>query len=81
MHFRVESACFFSRKAASKEIKCVEKFLYKESLLGEYFRTVPILIIQLIQAHKDVEITAEDATNYYLRVAETSVMDKPRSFV
>lgn len=72
---------FFRERHASKEVKRVEKFLYKESLLGEYMPIVPVLVIQLLQAYKDIEITEEDGIDYYLRVAGTSVTDKPRSFV
>ncbi|MBE0471497.1 MAG: hypothetical protein IBX55_18550 [Methyloprofundus sp.] len=71
----------FSKRYASKEVKRVEKYLYEESLLGEYFRIMPILIFQLLQAYKEIEITEEDAVAYYKRVSTTSMEDRPRSFI
>lgn len=71
----------FSKRYASKEVKWVEKFLYKNSLLGEYIRIVPFLVIQLLHAYKDIEISEETAVDYYQSFANTSVIDKPDSFV
>lgn len=72
---------FFSKRHASKEVKRVEKFLYEESMLGEYVRIMPILTIQLLQAYKGIDITVDDAMDYYMGVASTSGADRPRSFV
>lgn len=71
----------FAKRHAGKEIKRVEKFLYEKSLLGDYIRQVPILVILLLQSHKDIEISEQEAMDYYMRVVETSVTDKPRAFV
>ncbi len=71
----------FAKRYASKEVKRVEKFLYQESLLGEYIRILPILTVQLLQTYKSIDINAEDAMDYYMDVASTSVTDKARSFV
>lgn len=72
---------FFSKRKASKEVKRVENFLYNESLLGEYIRITPILIIQILQAYKNIEINIEEAMDYYMKVANTSGTDKPHSFL
>lgn len=72
---------FFSKRQASKEVKRVEKFLYKESVLGEHVRIMPILTIQLLQAYKGIDITVDDAMDYYMGVASTSGADRPRSFI
>lgn len=71
----------FAKRQASKEVKRVEKFLYQESLLGDYIRIMPILTVQLLQAYKGMEISVEDAMSYSMGVANTSVTDKPRNFV
>ena len=72
---------FFSKRKASKEVKRVGSFLYNESLLGEYIRITPILIIQILQAYKNIEINIEEAMDYYMKVANTSGTDKPHSFL
>lgn len=71
----------YAQKQAGKEKKRVESFLYEEALLGEYIRIMPILIVKLLQAYKGIDISVEDALDYYMRVASTSVTDKPRSFL
>lgn len=71
----------FAKRQASKEVKRVEKFLYQESLLGDYIRIMPILTVQLLQAYKCMDISVEDAMSYSMGVANTSVTDKPRNFV
>src|SRR5690554_4214358 len=71
----------FAKRYASKELKRVQKFLYQESLLGEYIRIMPILTVQLLQAYKGIDISLEEAMDYYMDVASTSVTDKARSFV
>lgn len=71
----------FAKRHASKEVKRVQKFLYQESLLGEFIRIMPILTVQLLQAYKGIDISVEDAMDYYMGVASTSVTDKARSFV
>lgn len=71
----------FAKRYANKEVKRVEKFLYEESLLGEYIRLMPILTVQLLKAYKGIDITLDDAMDYYMDAANTSVTDKPRSFV
>lgn len=71
----------FAKRHASKEVKRVQKFLYQESLLGEFIRIMPILTVQLLQAYKGIDISVENAMDYYMGVASTSVTDKARSFV
>lgn len=71
----------FAKRYASKEVKRVEKFLYKESLLGEYIRIMSVLTVLLLQAYKGIDISVEEAMDYYMGVASTSVTDKARSFV
>ncbi|GAA3902594.1 hypothetical protein GCM10022228_11220 [Halomonas cibimaris] len=74
-------AGIFAKRHAGKEIKRVENFLYEKSLLGAYIRQAPILVILLLQAHKNIEISEEEAMDYYMRVTGTSVTDKPRVFM
>lgn len=73
---------FFSKRAAGREVKKIEKFLYKKSLLGIYLRySIVPLIINLVQAHKQIEITVEDAIEYFENFSTTHNEDKPRSFL
>lgn len=71
----------YAQKQAGKEKKRVEFFLYEEALLGEYIRIMPVLTVQLLQAYKGIDISLEEAMDYYMRVARTSVTDKAWSFV
>ena len=71
----------YAQKQAGKEKKRVEFFLYEEALLGEYIRIMPVLTVQLLQAYKGIDISLEEAMDYYMGVARTSVTDKARSFV
>lgn len=70
-----------AKRYASKEVKRVQRFLYQESLLGDYIRIMPILTVQLLRAYKGIDISVEEAVDYYMDVASTSVTDKARSFV
>lgn len=72
---------FFAKRYAGKEVKRVKKFLYQDSLLGVYIRKYPILIIQLLQAYKGIEITLEDAADYYEAFASSPTPEKQRSFL
>ena len=40
-----------------------------------------ILIIQILQAYKNIEINIEETMDYYMKVANTSGADKPHSFL
>lgn len=71
----------FAKRRASKVLERTEKYLYEKTLLGNYIRQMPIIVMLLIHAYKGIEITEEDAINYYMDVASTSVSDKLRSLL
>ncbi len=71
----------FAKRRASKVLKRTEKFLYHETLLGDYIRELPIIIILLVMAYKKIPITEEEAMDYYMQAANTSITDKHRSLL
>ncbi|MDY0206160.1 MAG: hypothetical protein RBR82_05995 [Pseudomonas sp.] len=56
---------YFAQRRDNKEAKKVEQFLLKKSLMGQYLPIIVILAMHMIEAIKGVDITQEQAEEYY----------------
>lgn len=56
---------YFAQRRENKEAKKVEQFLLKKSLMGQYLPIIVILAMHMIEAIKGVDITQEQAEEYY----------------
>lgn len=61
---------YFAQRRDNKEAKKVEQFLLKKSLMGQYLPIIVILAIHMIEAIKRVDITQEQAKEYYTNYSE-----------
>lgn len=56
---------FFAQRRENREMKKVERFLLKKSLMGQYLPKIVVLSISLLEAKKGVEITDQEAEAYF----------------
>lgn len=63
---------FFAQRRENKEMRKVEKFLLKESLMGQYLPKIVILAISLLETKQGVEISTGDAEAYFSLYADGS---------
>lgn len=60
---------FFARRRENKEAKKIEKFLLKESLMGQYLPRLVILAMHMVEAMKGIDLTEAQAEAYFDRYA------------
>lgn len=56
---------FLAQRRENREARKVERFLLKKSLLGQYLPKIVVLAISLLEAKKGVEITEQQAVDYF----------------
>lgn len=72
---------FYSKLKKRRERKRIANFLYKESILGEYVRVANTIYIHMLHAYIDVDMSIEEMMDFYMSVASTKGVDKPKTIV
>lgn len=65
---------FLYKFKENKEIKKVEKFLLKESLMGQYLPSIAVLAMDLVASSKGIELTEEQSMEYLKRYSTGRVL-------
>ncbi|MFD1007273.1 hypothetical protein [Oceanisphaera ostreae] len=64
---------YFTKRRENKEFKKVEKFLLKQSLMGQYLPMLVVLAVHLVEALKEVELSEAEHLNYYQQYSNESM--------
>lgn len=58
---------FLDKYIENKELKKVEKYLLKESLMGKYLPSIAVLAMDLVASIKGIDLTEEQSMEYLNR--------------
>ncbi len=63
---------FLSKYKENKELKKIENFLIKKSLMGKYLPYIAVLAMDLVAVMKDTELTEEQSMEYLKRYSQNN---------